>query len=139
MRRRFMLTAMAAMLLQACSDDPEPVAAPQPAAPAPVAVATVTGVEVGVVFGGVMVSARGRGAGEGWREVRLLPRGRTADGALDFDMVGLAPAAPDPALSQRLRADLPLSWREVGGAARVRVFGGDGAIEAAIPPRLSAE
>jgi hypothetical protein len=133
MRRVLILSALSALLLAACSDEPEPVAAPA-AGPSRVTVAQVTAVEVGVSPGGVVIAAQGVGAGEGWTEARLLPRGLAADGAFEFDMTALPPAAPDPALTQRLRADLPVRRADIANAGRVRVIGARGAVEAAVPP-----
>lgn len=135
MRRVLILSALSALLLAACGGEPEPVAAPAPPpAPSRAPVAQVTALEVGVIPGGLVIAAQGLGAGEGWSDVQLLPRGLAADGAFEFDMTGMPPATPDPVLTQRLRADLPVRRGDIANASRVRVVAARGAVEAAVPP-----
>jgi hypothetical protein len=133
-QRGVYLAACAALLLAGCSTESETPPAPEVVAPAAVVVPRIDAVEVGVTFNGLIVSALGRGPGEGWRDVRLLPRGLSDDGAFVFDMTALPPTGAVPGVAQRLRADLPISRSDIAGAARVRVRGAEGAIDAVVPP-----
>lgn len=148
MNRRHLLSRLCALAavaaLAACADDPAPPT-PQDMDEVGVkqVVARVARLEIGRTHDGFILTAYAEADGVGWSRPQLRPRTGTVgpDGFFEFDFVA-SPAAPPkpkkgkpppppppPGLTQKLRADTPVSDALMENARGVRVFGAQAGAE----------
>lgn len=132
----------AALLLGACETNPETEAlvfdSQEAAAPVvKVPVQAVRSVELGRTRDGFIITAFGTAPGLGYAQPSLRPRrsgAPGADGFVDFDFVAVQPD-PDFKLPQgttrarALRADLPVTLRNLKGAQGIRVHALAGGVQ----------
>jgi len=141
MNRRQMLSRLgwlaAAAALTACADEPAPpTVEDMDEVGAKQVVARVARLEIGRVHKGFILTAYAEADGVGWSRPQLRPHTGMVgpDGYFEFDFVA-SPAAPPkpkggklppplpPGLTQKLRADTPVSDALLQNARGVRVFG----------------
>lgn len=137
-RIRMAAALAAALTAAACADDPAPeAAAPPPAdeAVTRVAVDQALTAEIGRTHDGFVLSATGLAQGVGWRAARLRPVTVVAgpDGFIEFVLVAEPPAARDPGLQQRIRADTVLAPEQLAFARGARVSARAGTAETLFP------
>lgn len=110
-----------------------------------VPVQAVRSVEIGRTRDGFLITAFGTAPGLGYSLPTLRPRREGApgiDGYIEYDFVATEPAAgfdlpAGTAATRSLRADLPVTSRELRGAAGIRVMGLTGGAQldfAQVPP-----
>lgn len=106
-------------------------------------VARIERLEIGAVYGGVMLTAYGTAPAAGWYAPRLTPRRNGLpgpDGFVEFDLEAAPPELNGGALvdaaarSGGVRGDLDLQRNALAGAVGLRVHGADNAMAIALPP-----
>jgi len=139
------LCALAAVAaLSACADDPAPPTAQElDEVGVKQVVARVERVELGRTHKGFILTAYAEADGIGWSRPQLRPRTGAVgeDGFFAFDFVAspagppkpqkskAPPPPPPPGLTQKLRADTPVSDALMENAVGVRVFGAQAGAE----------
>lgn len=135
---RLAAAALAGFALSGCSDDEPPAAQAQAEQIAPkVPVQRIESLELGRLYKGYMLTAYALAPGAGYYEPELRQRygGQpSADGFYEFDFMVRPPDIPgdygaEPASARQIRGDFELSVDDLRGAAGVRVWSANGALE----------